>query len=253
MRLEKIEDINPNSFYNTSAFYLVKYNNGASIIEDIYQGKKSGRLPYTKESTAHILLGSDVIAFLNGTYDLIRSTEQAAKDKLKTLSDNELLDTIIENKRLTDSHKRMARELKIVTKENNRYKEEMKSIKRLYQKRDLIETKRKADVLDHINGIIFGNSSIKKISSELLLCCGIYFLIKENAIVYVGQSVNVAARIVAHKNDGKDFDEVRFIKCKKEVLDEREMFFIRLLKPELNGEYKNRNDENIFKVILNTD
>lgn len=69
--------------------------------------------------------------------------------------------------------------------------------------------------------------------------CGIYFLIKANKIVYVGQSTNVAVRIGTHASvcgGRKEFDSYAFLACKPEALDKIESLYIHLLRPELNGD-----------------
>ena len=63
--------------------------------------------------------------------------------------------------------------------------------------------------------------------------CGVYFLIKNKKIVYVGQSVNVFVRIKGHS--GKEFDSVTIVRCNKNALDKLESLYIHFLKPELNG------------------
>lgn len=62
---------------------------------------------------------------------------------------------------------------------------------------------------------------------------GIYFLIKDNRVVYVGQSVSVHSRIGGHKD--KDFDHYAYILCGKEILDALESLYIHVLRPPLNG------------------
>lgn len=248
--MDKITDIKPGLHYKTYDFYRITYPNGEGVMDDICQAKKKGILPYTKKKTAHLMLGSDVSALLTGNYNLIRTSEQVALEKLKTLSNDEIIKIISQNNFIKKKHQRQASLIKRQTKKINRLKEEIENIKQLYKKRDELEIKRKTEVFNHIEKHLFNNSAVKAITSELFLTCGVYFLIKENEVVYVGQSVNIAARIIAHKNDGKVFDEVKFILCEKEKLDEKEMFFIKLLQPKLNGDYKNKNHENIFKVIM---
>lgn len=74
---------------------------------------------------------------------------------------------------------------------------------------------------------------IKKFSKPLTDITGVYFLIDNDEIVYVGQSLNVYSRISAHKKD-KDFDKVFVIKCQKEELTEIERYYILLLRPKHN-------------------
>ena len=62
---------------------------------------------------------------------------------------------------------------------------------------------------------------------------GIYFLIFNEKVVYVGQSKNVLNRISAHKD--KTFDSFAFLQCKEHEMDIIESLYIHLLQPEQNG------------------
>jgi len=65
--------------------------------------------------------------------------------------------------------------------------------------------------------------------------CGVYFLIEGEKIVYVGQSVEVTARVTSHMKDrNKVFDRAAYIPVPEERLDEVELFWIRALRPEFN-------------------
>jgi len=65
---------------------------------------------------------------------------------------------------------------------------------------------------------------------------GVYFLCQDGKIMYIGQSVNVASRIVSHvKEKAKKFNSVFFIPCPINRLDDLEGALIRKYKPELNG------------------
>ena len=64
--------------------------------------------------------------------------------------------------------------------------------------------------------------------------CGVYFLIADGEIVYVGQSVNVGARMAAHRNSGKEFDRYAWISCPAEQLDVMESLYIHVFRPPLN-------------------
>lgn len=63
---------------------------------------------------------------------------------------------------------------------------------------------------------------------------GVYFLVKNRKVVYVGQSVNIAGRMIEHVKT-KDFDSVFYLKVPNSELDEVEGAFIRALDPVLNG------------------
>lgn len=64
---------------------------------------------------------------------------------------------------------------------------------------------------------------------------GIYFLIKNNEVVYVGQSLDVERRIGQHRTGRKiDFDLVFIIACLPSELNQLEARYIRALKTPLN-------------------
>jgi len=63
--------------------------------------------------------------------------------------------------------------------------------------------------------------------------CGIYFLIKDNSVVYVGQSKNMVERIHAHARD-KDFDSYYFLEVDSNELNNFEAMYITLYQPEYN-------------------
>lgn len=61
----------------------------------------------------------------------------------------------------------------------------------------------------------------------------IYFLFFEGEIVYVGQTVSLAHRLVMHLNVGKTFDRVTMLDVPADEGDLHEGAFIRLLNPRL--------------------
>ena len=65
---------------------------------------------------------------------------------------------------------------------------------------------------------------------------GVYFLIDNNEVVYVGQSVNIYARIAQHTD--KRFTHYAVIPCQPESLNKLESLYIHLLTPRLNGSYE---------------
>jgi hypothetical protein len=69
---------------------------------------------------------------------------------------------------------------------------------------------------------------------------GVYFLIKDDRVVYVGQSVNVFVRI-SHHVQHKDFDSYAYVNCPRDKLDILESLYIHALSPPLQG--KNSHDE----------
>jgi hypothetical protein len=64
--------------------------------------------------------------------------------------------------------------------------------------------------------------------------CGIYFLINEGEIVYVGQAADIHSRIAAHARDGKTFTAYSFVECKPSELSDLEAEYIVAFAPRLN-------------------
>lgn len=102
------------------------------------------------------------------------------------------------------------------------------------------------------------SQAVKKIDN-----CGVYFLVYNEEIVYVGQSVNVAARITQHlserlQENGKRFHKACYMPVKRQYLNEVESYFIKYLEPIYNknrlsisaGYYRDMNvDEKMMEYI----
>lgn len=65
--------------------------------------------------------------------------------------------------------------------------------------------------------------------------CGIYHLIRGDAVIYVGQTTNIVGRISAHLSRFQ-FDRVEFFACPVEELNKREEAELARLRPPLNRE-----------------
>lgn len=74
--------------------------------------------------------------------------------------------------------------------------------------------------------------SDKKVKPLPMAVTGVYFLIKNNEVVYVGQSTNVLNRIQGHKD--KDYDQAFYIECEKDSLLELETKYIIAFTPKMN-------------------
>ncbi|WP_296699807.1 GIY-YIG nuclease family protein [Thiocapsa sp. UBA6158] len=68
--------------------------------------------------------------------------------------------------------------------------------------------------------------------------CGIYFLVREGRVVYVGQSIDVFGRISTH-HQSKTFDAIAYVSCERHLLDKMESLYIHVLQPPLNGDMRN--------------
>jgi hypothetical protein len=73
------------------------------------------------------------------------------------------------------------------------------------------------------------NSSVKDFKN----ICHVYFLLKDEVVVYVGQSSNVSSRIKAHKAD-KDFDTFKVLECEEHELNATEALLIKAFIPKYN-------------------
>jgi len=86
-----------------------------------------------------------------------------------------------------------------------------------------------------------------------MLVRGIYFLYKNNKVVYIGKSdENVMSRICDHFKEGvKDFDSFSIKKrnVSKAKLDKIESSLIKRLKPKYNIVHNSRNQSRKVKII----
>lgn len=73
---------------------------------------------------------------------------------------------------------------------------------------------------------------------EMAARAGVYFLLKGESIVYIGQSITPEARIITHTRD-KDFDSFYIIRCRPEILNTAESLLIMHFKPIFNGNVTN--------------
>jgi hypothetical protein len=65
--------------------------------------------------------------------------------------------------------------------------------------------------------------------------CGVYFLIKDKEVVYVGMSTNVGGRLREHRRDkSKTFDKFSYMPCPADEAARLEVHYIETLKPRYN-------------------
>lgn len=72
-------------------------------------------------------------------------------------------------------------------------------------------------------------------AKPLLGTCGVYFVIKNERVIYVGQSKNIYARVSSSDHWARDSDSLAFILCSPDDLDALESYYIHLLCPPRNG------------------
>jgi hypothetical protein len=129
---------------------------------------------------------------------------------------------IAERKRLEQEHKELKSEL-------------LQEVKLLGAKRDKLQQGDDFRKLSAKLGCksFYGEEQIVENAMPWTGQVGIYFLVRQGKVVYVGQSVNVAARVAQHHD--KDFDSVTIVECDRKVLDVLESLYIHFLRPPLNG------------------
>ena len=119
----------------------------------------------------------------------------------------------------------LRKELSVLQNEREDFKQTLRfdsimsdlGLNSLYTEREIVNSKR-----------TYGGSS------------GVYFLIKGSKVIYVGQSVNVFARISSHAQY-RDFDSYAYVSCPKDRLDILESLYIHTLNPPLQGRNPQKN------------
>jgi|OM-RGC.v1.015793613 predicted DNA-binding transcriptional regulator AlpA len=94
-----------------------------------------------------------------------------------------------------------------------------------------------------LGGELMGERKIVEKATSVGLSSGVYFLIKDDEVVYVGQSRKLLSRLGSHVRDnlGK-FDSYCYIKCDEGKLDALESLYIHLIRPKMN--YSDEFEEN---------
>lgn len=78
---------------------------------------------------------------------------------------------------------------------------------------------------------------------------GIYFLCQDAELVYIGQAVNAAKRLMSHMGE-KEFNKVYFISCHIDQMASLELALIRFYKPKLNKAAVQKNPSALDNNIL---
>lgn len=66
------------------------------------------------------------------------------------------------------------------------------------------------------------------------MIAGVYFLIKDDAVVYVGKSTNIINRVWSHRKSGIDFDTFTYVEVHPKHQDRIEAAYTAALRPHLN-------------------
>lgn len=81
---------------------------------------------------------------------------------------------------------------------------------------------------------LVSESEVVKRSSPYVTVTGVYFLIRDDRVVYVGKSNDVHGRLRRHAAE-KEFDRVSILRCPTNIIDALEAIYIQLFRPEMNS------------------
>lgn len=114
-------------------------------------------------------------------------------------------------------------------------------VKRLSRRRDeLKHSMAQAELSMTLTGkALLREPEIVAASQPMPELSGIYFLISEGRVMYVGQSTNVINRVSTHAKS-RAFESFAFCPCSPEELDVFESLYIHLLQPPENGRLTGR-------------
>ncbi len=85
-----------------------------------------------------------------------------------------------------------------------------------------------------IKNYFYGESDLLKKVSFPRIGVGIYFLISQDQVVYVGKTTNFFARMASHTSGEKDFDRIAFVAVAASNLDIFEREYIARFRPKFN-------------------
>lgn len=87
-----------------------------------------------------------------------------------------------------------------------------------------------------VTEMLLSESSVAERATPVIEACGIYFLLHEGRVVYVGQSISCHRRIAQHESEGgKIFDAYYVLTCDATELDRREALYIAKFRPAYNS------------------
>lgn len=89
-------------------------------------------------------------------------------------------------------------------------------------------------VLEAASRIPYTHSEVVRNPIPAAVMSGVYFLISNGEVCYVGQSVDVLHRLARHRREGRVFDSFNVITCDREAMDELESLYISAFMPPNN-------------------
>lgn len=70
--------------------------------------------------------------------------------------------------------------------------------------------------------------------------CGVYFLFRGGALIYIGRSRDMVRRVASHRTNGREFDKWSFMPLPEDETATIEAALIRSLNPEQNTMHRHR-------------
>ena len=74
-------------------------------------------------------------------------------------------------------------------------------------------------------------TEILDIAQPVAKMCGIYFLIRDDQVIYIGKSNDVYSRVSEHRARGREFTKFSVVPCDPAHLSDIEAAYIKLFKP----------------------
>lgn len=86
-------------------------------------------------------------------------------------------------------------------------------------------------ILDAVQAIDYTATEVVSGALPVGGSVGIYFLVRDAEVVYIGKTTDVFLRLSKHRRDGKQFDAYNFLPCGEADLDRLESLYITALLP----------------------
>lgn len=202
--ITSVSEIYPDVYYSRVDLSHVKMARGIPL--NVVLNSDPMAPKGTRSSSKVLTLGRDIIEYLSSAHDITPSMAQEMASAI-------VAEARSEAKRIVD----LAEKEKETVLAQTRAEETARN-ERLFRQ--------------HVQETALQLS--KCVTTDFERRCGVYLLMLNGRIVYVGQSVNVFSRIHQHVGK-KKFDQVRLLPCKREDLNDLEGFLIRALMPDQNG------------------
>jgi hypothetical protein len=213
-----VEELDPAEIYTKSRLHKLRVGRNRALCEALNNDPLAPRFRVQDKDrrihgAAKLYLGRDIIDYINSAPVDWSELEQRAIQSIEAGVAKQRADLDRERQGLAEAQQKLQAQM---DDERRRWRDE-----RLLAVRD--------DVLSAL-----ASERVRRtVINPLIRRSGVYFLKLRGEIVYVGQSVNMFVRVNSHL--GKEFDEVLFFACEPHEMNRWEGFFIRFLRPRLNG------------------